>query len=182
MNRLLLSQGVCLCATFDPTEQQQSFKLCSQKMIPLVDTDFPFDPFAFPFHPFGTSAHPSPIKKPTLLKSGGGFFPRHRLDRHHTAFLVMDRLVFLLRSLHTQQHNTMLITATTIIQYHVTPSPTTPINQKLVHFIPQYNQNQQLSSELHIEKDFYQQFVIFYISLLSCPLFLVIKLFLYPIK
>lgn len=35
----------------------------------------------------------------TLLKSGGGFFPLQRLERHHTAFLVIERLVFLLNSL-----------------------------------------------------------------------------------
>ena len=33
----------------------------------------------------------------TFVKSGGGFFPLHRLLRAHTAFLVMDNLVDLVR-------------------------------------------------------------------------------------
>lgn len=35
----------------------------------------------------------------TLENSGGGFFPRHRFDRAHTAFRVIERRVALLRSL-----------------------------------------------------------------------------------
>jgi hypothetical protein len=35
----------------------------------------------------------------TLGNSGGGFFPRHRFDKAHTAFRVIERRVALLRSL-----------------------------------------------------------------------------------
>lgn len=35
----------------------------------------------------------------TFVKSGGGFFPLHKLDKHHTAFLVIDKLELLLNTL-----------------------------------------------------------------------------------
>ena len=35
----------------------------------------------------------------TFKKSGGGFFPLHKFDKHQTAFLVIDILVDLLSSL-----------------------------------------------------------------------------------
>jgi len=41
----------------------------------------------------------------TLENSGGGFFPRHRFERAHTAFRVIERRVALLRSLKIIQIN-----------------------------------------------------------------------------
>jgi len=41
----------------------------------------------------------------TFENSGGGFFPRHRFDRAHTAFRVIERRVALLRSLKIIQIN-----------------------------------------------------------------------------
>ena len=38
----------------------------------------------------------------TFAKSGGGFFPLHKFDKHHTAFLVIDKLVLLLNNLKTK--------------------------------------------------------------------------------
>ena len=35
----------------------------------------------------------------TFVKSGGGFFPLQRFDKHHTAFLVIDNRDVLLKSL-----------------------------------------------------------------------------------
>lgn len=102
--------------------------------------------FLFFFYPFNADTEcipsaPPPLllslptphyfshRKPTLLKSGGGFFPRHKLDKHHTAFLVMDRLVFLLRSLHTATQ-TMFTPVLTVTQQCHTHS-SLPLSIKL---------------------------------------------------
>lgn len=41
----------------------------------------------------------------TLGKSGGGFLPLHKFDKHHTAFLVIDSLVDLLNNLNNERLN-----------------------------------------------------------------------------
>ena len=50
----------------------------------------------------------------TFANSGGGFFPRHRLERAHTAFLVVVRRLDLASSLKNKRYNALITICFTI--------------------------------------------------------------------
>lgn len=50
----------------------------------------------------------------TLLKSGGGFFPLHRLDRAHTAFLIIVRRFCLASNLQEEFHQNVFTEQKTV--------------------------------------------------------------------
>lgn len=69
----------------------------------------------------------------TLAKSGGGFFPRHRFDRAHTALRVVVRRLDLASSLDMTKKDPDVITYNTFKQTGNTQRPLTAVEMAGYH-------------------------------------------------